>query len=91
MEQLWIRIAMELIHLRYMPNIHSRVDTWQFANERPLQDVRHVALGSRTMHELFRAIEVACDFARWMTYSGSVDDENLRRFFVQRYWGSPYA
>jgi hypothetical protein len=35
MEQLWIRIAMELIHLRYMPNLHSRVDTWQFANERP--------------------------------------------------------
>ena len=33
MRELGIAIAMELIHRYYMPNLHSRVDTWQFANE----------------------------------------------------------
>ena len=35
MTQLGIAIAMELIHRYYMPNLHTRVDTWMWASSSP--------------------------------------------------------
>lgn len=33
MHELGVAIAMELIHRYYMPNLHTRVDTWMFATK----------------------------------------------------------